>query len=123
MVVQDVRHQLPEPALLTVVVAAAVVATQAPQVVLLQPAAAVDQVAVELVVLQFGMEPTVWFNVERTELQIRAEVAVAARTVPKQPLVTHRAVAVAVERELLSFVMPFRKYPPLTLILQMTLVR
>jgi hypothetical protein len=117
-VVLVVHLQLPEPVLHTVVAAAVVAATQATQVVLLRPVEAVDQVAVALVALQFGMERTAWFNVERTELQIRVAVAVAVHTVPKQPLVTHRAVAVTAVPESSSFAMHCQMYQPQTLTLQ-----
>jgi uncharacterized membrane protein YjdF len=118
MVARDVRHQLPEPALLTVVVVVVVVATQARQVILQWLEAQAVRVVVETAEHLLGMAQ----HAPRAQVEMVLQTLVAVAAVEDiAKLVT--AVAVAVERELLSFVMPFRKYPPLTLILQMTLVR
>jgi hypothetical protein len=61
---------------------------------------------------------------EEMELQILVAVAAAVHiAVPTSSVEIGTAAVETVDRELLSFDMPFRKYPPQTLILQMTLVR
>jgi hypothetical protein len=61
---------------------------------------------------------------EETELQTRVAVAVAVHIAVPTSSVEIGTVAVeTADRELSSFVTRFRRYPPQTLILQMTLVR
>jgi hypothetical protein len=118
MVVLDVRHQLLEPALLTVVVAAVVVATQAHLVILRCLEARAVRAVVETADRLLGMAQHA--PRAQVEMVLQTLVAVAAaEDIAK--LVT--AAVEAADRELLSFVMYFRRYRPQTLILQMTLVR
>jgi hypothetical protein len=100
------------------VVAVVVAATQAHRVILRCLEARAVRVVVETADHLLGMAQ----HAPRAlvEMVLQTLVAVAAvEDIAK--LVT--AVAVAADRELLSFVMPFRKYPPQTLIPRMTLVR
>jgi hypothetical protein len=100
------------------VVAVVVAATQAHRVILRCLEARAVRVVVETADHLLGMAQ----HAPRAQVEMVLQTLVVVAAVEDiAKLVT--AVAVAADRELSSFVMPFRKYPPQTLILQMTLVR
>lgn len=120
--VQVVLPQLQAPALLTVVVAAAVVATQAAQVVLQLQGELVVQVAVETVEPLHGMHPhRCAHQVEAETVQpIPVAVVVAAAIAITTTQEIRKVVAVTAAPELLSFAMHCPMYPLQTLTLQTT---
>jgi hypothetical protein len=118
MVAPDVRHQLLEPALLTVVVEVVVVVTQARQVILQCLEARAVRVVVETVDHLLGMA----HHAPRAQVEMVLQTLVAVAAVEDIATLVTAAVEAA-DRELLSFDMRFRRYRPQTLIPQMTLVR
>jgi hypothetical protein len=120
MVARDVRHQLPEPALHTVVVVVAVVATQARQVILQWLEAQAVRVVVETAEHLRGMPQH--RHAPRAQVEMAMQTPVAAAVV--EDIAPRVTVAVeTAEQELSSFVMRFRKYQRQTLIPPTTLAR